>query len=217
VHLDSQAREQDFPNRTDVDAARPEPASAPRLCAAPAPVAPDLTPLPRVTASTIEMLAEAAATHFAGQIRISEALLERARPGRYRDAVTGEIAMRRAHLAEARLIHAAARRRRTARLEPGERDLLDEARARNPHLAGSDMEALLRSVPADPLDVAGIRLDSADGAFRGFCASGPIGEEGEERFGRLQSALEAARAEYRRLLAARAGQDARILERRLAI
>jgi len=176
-----------------------------------------LTPLPRATAATIELLSEAAAIHFASRIRMAEALLEKApNPGRYRDTLAGELAMRRAHLAEARGFETAARRRRVEPLSEEEHVLLDLAREHSPDASGSDMDALLRSVPADPLAVAGIRLDAAAGAFRDFCASAALGDEAEAPFARLESTLESARDTYRRLLAARAGQSAGTIERRLA-
>jgi len=183
----------------------------------PRPPPADLTALPRAAAATVELLAEAAAIHFAGQIRMAEALLEKApSPGRYRDTLAGELAMRRAHLADARLFETAARQRRVAPLGEEEQVLLELARERDLGAAGSDLEALFRSVPADPLEVAGIRLDSAAAAFRDHCASADPGNEAEARFGRLESALEEARSAYRRLLAARAGQCAGTIERRLA-
>ena len=127
----------------------------------PKPQPPDLSPLPRAAAAVIELLAEAAAIHFAGRIRMAEALLEKApNPGRYRDTLAGELAMRRAHLAEARTFETAARRRRVEPLSEEEHVLLDLAREQSPDASGSDMDALLRSVPADPLAVAGIRLDA---------------------------------------------------------
>jgi hypothetical protein len=182
----------------------------------PKPQPPDLTALPRAAAATIELFAEAAAIHFAGRIRMTEALLEKApNSGRYRDTLAGELAMNRSHLAAARTFESAARRRRVEPLSEEEHALLDLAREQSTDASGSDMEALLRSVPADPLAVAGIRLDSAAGAFRDFCASAALGDEAEAPFARLESSLESARETYRRLLAARTGQSVATIERRL--
>jgi hypothetical protein len=184
----------------------------------PRPQPPDFTALPRAAAATIELLAEAAAIHFASRIRMAEALLEKApNPGRYRDSIAGELAMRRAHLAEARSFETAARRRRVEPLGAEEQALLDLARERNPDATGSGLEALLRTVPTDPLAVAGIRLDAAAGAFRDYCGSAAMGDDAEAPFGRLEAALETAREAYRRLLSARTEQSAATLERRLAL
>lgn len=219
MHLDSSDPGAQFQILPGGDRAADDSAPSPKS-PVPSPAsskAPDLTPLPRAAAATIELLAEAAANHFASRIRMAEALLEKApNPGRYRDTLAGELAMRRAHLAEARTFETAARRRRVEPLSEEEHVLLDLAREQSPDASGSDMEALLRSVPADPLAVAGIRLDAAAGAFRDFCASAALGDEAEAPFARLESTLENARDAYRRLLAARTGHSAATIERRLA-
>lgn len=222
MHLDSSDPGEQFQilpgsDRTAHDSV-PSPKSPVPSPASTNPRSPDLSALPRAAAATVELLAEAAAAHFAGQIRMAEALLEKApNPGRYRDTLAGELDMRRAHLAEARSFESAARRRRVEPLSEEEHVLLDLARERRPDAAGSDMDALLRSVPADPLAVAGIRLDAAAGAFRDYCGSAVLGDEAEAPFARLESALENARDTYRRLLAARTGQNAAIVERRLTV
>jgi hypothetical protein len=221
VHLDSSDPGAQFQIRPSSDRAAddfaPSPESPVPSPASFNPQPPDLTPLPRPVAASVELLAEAAGIHFASRIRIAEALLEKApNPGRYRDTLAGELAMHRAHLAEAGRFETAARRRRVAPLSEEEQVLLDLARERSPASSGSDLEALLRSVPADPLAVAGIRLDSAAGAFRDYCGSADLGDEAEAPFARLEAALESARDTYRRLLTARAGQPAATIERRLA-
>lgn len=219
MHLDSSDRTDQFHPLRGADES-PDEAASPRPSpesVAPRPRAPDLTALPRAAAAAIELLAEAAAIHFASRIRMAEALLEKApNGGRYRDTLAGELAMRRAQLAEARRIETAARRRRVAPLSEEEQALLDLARERNPHASGSELEALLRSPPADPLETAGDRLDAAAGAFRDYCSSGDLGDGAEAPFARLEAALESARDIYRRLLSARTGQDASVVERRLA-
>ena len=192
MHLDSSdpgERFQILPGSDRVaDDTSPNPKSPVPDPLTPKPQPPDLSPLPRAAAAAIELLAEAAAIHFAGRIRMAEALLEKApNPGRYRDTLAGELAMRRAHLAEARTVETAARRRRVEPLSEEEHVLLDLAREQSPDASGSDMDALLRSVPADPLAVAGIRLDSAAGAFRDYCASAALGDEAEAPFARLES------------------------------
>lgn len=219
MHLDSSEASEHFHPLTGDEASTISPPRSDQVPRYPPPKPPpaDLSALPRAAAATIELLAEAAAAHFAGQIRIAEALLEKAPySGRYRDTLAGELAMRRAHLAEARSFESAARRRRVEPLSEEEHVLLDLAREQRPEAAGTDLDALLRSVPADPLAVAGIHLDAAAGAFRDYCASAVLGDEAEAPFARLESSLETARDTYRRLLAARAGQSAAVIERRLA-
>jgi hypothetical protein len=68
--------------------------------------------------------------------------------------------------------------------------------------------------PADPLYLAGLRFDAAAAEFQRICNA--PGQPDEDAFGRAETAVETARDEYRRLLGERVGQDADVIERRLA-
>jgi hypothetical protein len=180
---------------------------------------PDLTALSRGAASMIERLAGLAKIELGNRIDDCEHRLQTAGDsGRYYRDNRAELDALKLELGQTHAIEAAARSRRARALTDTERQMLEDARA-TAHLSGSAIDALLFAVPVDPLDAAAQRLEAARERFTQVINAGPRGdEEDDERvFGKAEAEVETARADYRRLLAERAGQDADAIARRMAI